>query len=114
LKSSLQGLFLFQKIEKSLEGIDNVNREVVEGPEWDAMPKTVILAVLRELVHCHDRGALFLQSTFLVICSYASLTSQNFQIISLINCLAHCNELMIKNTMIMFSFASVLVLFGMQ
>jgi hypothetical protein len=76
------------------------------------MPKTLISAVLCELVHCHGRGALFLQSTFLVILFICiPHLPQNFQIISLINYLAHCNELMIKNTMIMFSSASVLVLF---
>lgn len=31
------------------------------------LAKNLISLVLCELVHCHDRGAMFLQSTFLVI-----------------------------------------------
>jgi hypothetical protein len=33
------GSLLFQKIERSLEGIDDVNRKVVEGQELGALPK---------------------------------------------------------------------------
>jgi hypothetical protein len=74
-KPSFQGHFILGN-RKSLDwtgqdrtGQDRTGqmKEGVEGQESNALLRTLKSTVLRELVHCHDGGAKFVWSTFLVV-----------------------------------------------
>jgi hypothetical protein len=72
MSSTIWNLFPFRvifilEIEESLGGIGQAIREVVEGQESNALPRTLKLTIPCEVVHCYDEDAIFPQYIFLVI-----------------------------------------------